>query len=62
MRKARATAAIATPTKTPTTFPVSAKKPLGVICAAWMVTEAAGGADGVIVTVCTMPVTVMTEA
>lgn len=49
--KTSRTAASPTPTKTPTTFPVSDRKPLGATWAAWIVTEAAGGADGVIVTV-----------
>jgi hypothetical protein len=52
----------ATRTKTPTTFPVSEKKPPGAVDFAWTVIDATAGAVGVMVTVCTSPVIVTTDA
>lgn len=53
---------IATATKVPATLPESEKKPpLFSFAACMIVVAVAGGAVGVIVNVCTWPVTVMTE-
>ena len=58
----RRSSIIATATKVPATLPESEKKPpLLSFAACMIVVAAAGGAVGVIVNVCTWPVTVMTD-